>query len=142
MSHLKERPLQLILGFNDINYNNVICSPPPFQVVTVLANMAAVETCFPDIATNDGLDLLVQFLYQRPPKYGTEAEIAACERVQQKAAIALTRLSREARNAQIVVELDGETRTLYHRDDALLYIAYVMLIWAAPIPADRWHCSL
>ena len=34
------------------------------------------------------------------------------------------------------------TRDLYHRDDALLYIAYVMLIWAAPIPADRWHCSL
>ena len=32
--------------------------------------------------------------------------------------------------------------TLYHRDDALLYITYVMLIWAAPIPADRWHCSL
>ena len=32
--------------------------------------------------------------------------------------------------------------TLYHRDDALLYIAYVILIWAAPIPADRWHCSL
>ena len=32
--------------------------------------------------------------------------------------------------------------TLYHRDDALLYIAYVMLIWAAPIPTDRWHCSL
>ena len=30
----------------------------------------------------------------------------------------------------------------YHRDDALLYIAYAMLIWAAPIPADRWHCSL
>ena len=34
------------------------------------------------------------------------------------------------------------TETLYHRDDALPYIAYVMLIWAAPIPADRWHCSL
>ena len=34
------------------------------------------------------------------------------------------------------------TETLYHRDDALLYIAYVMLIWAAPIPADRWHCNL
>ena len=32
--------------------------------------------------------------------------------------------------------------TLYHRDDALLYIAYVMLIWTAPIPADMWHCSL
>ena len=34
------------------------------------------------------------------------------------------------------------SETLYHRDDALLYIAYVMLICAAPIPADRWHCSL
>ena len=32
--------------------------------------------------------------------------------------------------------------TLYHRDYALLYIPYVRLIWAAPIPADRWHCSL
>ena len=32
--------------------------------------------------------------------------------------------------------------TLYHRHDALLYIAYIMLIWAAPIPAHRWHCSL
>ena len=29
------------------------------------------------------------------------------------------------------------SETLYHRDDALLYITYVMLIWAAPIPADR-----
>ena len=29
------------------------------------------------------------------------------------------------------------SETLYNRDDALLYIAYVMLIWAAPIPADR-----
>ena len=35
-----------------------------------------------------------------------------------------------------------KSETLYHRDDALLYIAYVMLILAAPIPADRWHCSL
>ena len=34
------------------------------------------------------------------------------------------------------------SETLYHGDGALLYIAYVMLIWAAPVPADRWHCSL
>ena len=39
-------------------------------------------------------------------------------------------------------EIQVLSETLYHRDDALLYIAYVMLIWAAPIPADRWHCSL
>ena len=31
----------------------------------------------------------------------------------------------------------GQSETLYHRDDALLYIAHVMLI-----SADRWHCSL
>ena len=37
---------------------------------------------------------------------------------------------------------EQEPETLYHRDDALLYIAYVMLICAAPIPGDRWHCSL
>ena len=35
-----------------------------------------------------------------------------------------------------------QLETLYHRDDPLLYIAYVMFIWAVPIPADRWHCSL
>ena len=32
--------------------------------------------------------------------------------------------------------------TLYRRDDALLDITYVILIWAASMPADRWHCSL
>ena len=34
------------------------------------------------------------------------------------------------------------SETLYHRDDALQYIVYVMLILAVPIPVDRWHCSL
>ena len=33
-------------------------------------------------------------------------------------------------------------RDLILGDGALLYIAYVMLVWAAPIPADRWNCSL
>ena len=48
---------------------------------------------------------------------------------------------------RVLGERDGDgagvgAETLYHRDNALLYIAYVMLIWAAPSPADRWHCSL
>ena len=43
---------------------------------------------------------------------------------------------------EIVVFLCIGTETLYHRDDALLYIAFVMLIRSAPITADRWHCSL
>ena len=33
-------------------------------------------------------------------------------------------------------------RDLLLADDALLYVAYVILILATPIPADRWHCSL
>ena len=45
-----------------------------------------------------------------------------------------------SRPAELAAE-GGDTETLYHRD-ALLYIAYVMLIWAVLIPADRWHCSL
>lgn len=73
----------------------------------MLANMAAVESCCADITTNTGLDLLVTFLYETPPEYGNKAELAACERVQQKAAIALTRLCRESRNAQIVAQLKG-----------------------------------
>ena len=40
------------------------------------------------------------------------------------------------------IPVSQESETLHHRDDALLYIAYVMLIWDAPIPADRWHCSM
>ena len=32
-------------------------------------------------------------------------------------------------------------RDLILGDDALLYIAYVMLIWAPVIPATRWSCS-
>ena len=37
---------------------------------------------------------------------------------------------------------NGEDRQRPYIIDALLYITYVMRIWAAAIPADRWHCSL
>ena len=39
-------------------------------------------------------------------------------------------------NVQEVGEVGfcSEPGTLYHRDHALLYITYVILIWAAPIP--------
>ena len=46
------------------------------------------------------------------------------------------------RSARCCVLFD-HSRDLILGDDALLYIAYgyVMLIWAAPIPATRCHCS-
>ncbi len=84
-------------------YDNVL------QIATVIANIAAVETCFPDILENHGIELLVQFLYEQQPEGGSEAERAACERVQQKAAIALSRLSKDPDTAQLIVELHGST---------------------------------
>ena len=65
------------------------------------------DTCSPEIIKNGGLELLVQFLNQRSPRIATEAEQAACERVQQKAAIALARLSRDEETAQHIINLKG-----------------------------------
>lgn len=62
------------------------------QVATVLANMAALPACQTDIRQQGGVELLVRFLHERPLSPTGKAERAACERVQQKAAIALSRL--------------------------------------------------
>jgi hypothetical protein len=74
--------------------------------------MSAIEHCCIDITDNHGVALLVEFLKEAVPsgnnKTNFEAEGAACERVQQKAAIALTRLSRDPENAQLVVDLQGD----------------------------------
>lgn len=74
--------------------------------------MSAIDNCCIDITDNHGVALLVQFLREEVPsgnnKVNMDAELAACERVQQKAAIALTRLSRDPENAQVVVELHGK----------------------------------
>ena len=51
-------------------------------------------------------------------------------------------LRRRGRAARGLADVWDLPETLYHRDNALLYIAYVMLIWAAPISADRCHCGL
>ena len=98
-----------IVGVLHYFYDTVFAS---FQVATILANMSAIEQCCIDISEQHGVALLVQFLMEEVPsgnnKGNYEAESAACERVQQKAAIALTRLARDPDNAQLVVELQGE----------------------------------
>ena len=78
-----------------------------FQVVTVLANMAAVEFCCSEITDNHGIELLVQFLHESPLEGARKCELATVERVQQKAAIALTRLCRDTEVAQSVVDVNG-----------------------------------
>ena len=78
------------------------------QIATVLANMAAIEPSRYDIIMYNGIPLLIGYLQQRPISFKQEAEVAACERVQQKAAIALTRLCKDAETAQTIVDLQGK----------------------------------
>ncbi len=58
------------------------------QVVTVLANMAASPSCRPDLRAVDGVAFLIGMMESRGQG---QAEAAAAERVQKKAAIALSR---------------------------------------------------
>ena len=70
--------------------------------------MAAVESSRNDIIMYNGIPLLIGYLQQRPISCKQEAEVAACERVQQKAAIALTRLCKDVETAQTIVDLQGK----------------------------------
>ena len=60
-----------------------------------------------EIRKYHGVELLVRFLQERPPDVATDAELTACEHVQQKAAIALSRLCREPANARLAVNAKG-----------------------------------
>ena len=80
------------------------------QVVTVLANMSAVSACIGDITACHGVELLVELLHEKPPDAATDAELTACEHVQQKAAIALSRLCRDVSSAALVVSVGGVPR--------------------------------
>lgn len=90
--------------------------------------MALLENSRSDIAEFNGLSLLIDFLNERPYAYldnsmnylnnsasknnssnndAVESEISACERVQQKAAIAISRFCKEAKYTSQLVELGG-----------------------------------
>ena len=69
--------------------------------MTVLANMAASPSCRPDLRAVDGVAFLISMLESRAGGVGDDdnnrqAECAAAERVQKKAAIALSRLCTDA----------------------------------------------
>ena len=68
--------------------------------------MASVELCRKQLlADQSTAELLVHFLHETPRVGATLMELAACERVQQKAAIAVCRLSRDQDVALIFIEL-------------------------------------
>lgn len=99
------------------NHNSIFIKD---QVTTILANMALLENCRNEIVEFNGLNLLVDYLNEKPTNYMTsldengqncvtddtqESELTACERVQQKAAIALNRFAKHPQYATMIVEL-------------------------------------
>ena len=71
--------------------------------------MATIESSRQDILRYSGISLLIDHLQQRPSQFKFEAEVSACERVQQKAAIALTRICKDKNTAQVIAEQGGNS---------------------------------
>ncbi|XP_061078454.1 protein inscuteable homolog, partial [Conger conger] len=74
------------------------------QVVTILANMSVLDQAVSEVLQEKGLERLLLLLGEKPSS-SSPSEGAACERVQQKAAVTLARLSRDPSVAQTAVEL-------------------------------------
>ncbi|XP_068595648.1 protein inscuteable homolog [Brachionichthys hirsutus] len=74
------------------------------QVVTVLANLSVLEQCASEVLQEQGIERLLLLLGQKPSS-PSPSEGAACERVQQKAAVTLARLSRDPDVAQTAIQL-------------------------------------
>ena len=74
--------------------------------MTVLACMALVDSCGQWLSTEPGVaELLVQYLHEKPRSGATVIEKSACERLQQKSAVAISRLSKCRDVGLIFVEL-------------------------------------
>lgn len=80
------------------------------QVATVLANMSSLPEGRQDVIDSGGLVVLLSFLKVTPSTAGSKAELAACERVQQKSSIALSRLCSDAAVSEQVIALQGVQR--------------------------------
>ena len=86
--------------------NQSYCIVTCLQIVTVLACMASVESCSQWLSTEAGVaELLVQYLHEKPRSGATTIEKSACERLQQKSAVAIRRLSNSRDVGLIFVEL-------------------------------------
>ncbi|XP_039594700.1 protein inscuteable homolog isoform X1 [Polypterus senegalus] len=73
------------------------------QVVTILANMSVLDQCALEVLQHNGVECLLAMLSEKPSS-SSPAEGAACERVQQKAAVTLARLSRHPLVAQAAAQ--------------------------------------
>ncbi|XP_060694498.1 protein inscuteable homolog [Hemiscyllium ocellatum] len=75
------------------------------QVVTILANMAVLDPCASEMVQENGIELLLEFLHEKISP-GISAEGAALERVLQKSAVTLARLSRQPDITNIATSLN------------------------------------
>ncbi|KAH0620919.1 hypothetical protein JD844_021827 [Phrynosoma platyrhinos] len=73
--------------------------------VTILANISVLDRCASEIIQGNGVQVLMEMLFEKSSS-GNPAEVAACERVQQKAAVTLARLSRDPEVAHIATNLN------------------------------------
>uniref|UniRef100_A0A667X087 INSC spindle orientation adaptor protein n=1 Tax=Myripristis murdjan TaxID=586833 RepID=A0A667X087_9TELE len=80
------------------------------QVVTILANLSVLEQSAPEVLQEKGTVLLL--LLGEKPSSSSPSEGAACERVQQKAAVTLARLSRNPEVAQTAIQLKAVPRLI------------------------------
>ncbi|GBN84923.1 hypothetical protein AVEN_192176-1 [Araneus ventricosus] len=78
------------------------------QVGTVLANMAAKDDYRVGLSSGGSLVLLLCFLQLRPSSAHGAPQLEACERIQQKAAIALARLCCNPETCNVVAEMQGK----------------------------------
>ncbi|XP_062856346.1 protein inscuteable homolog [Trichomycterus rosablanca] len=81
------------------------------QVVTILANLSVLEQTAPEVLQENGIERLLVLLGEKPSS-SSPSEGAACERVQQKAAVTLARLSRDPDVAQAAIELQAVPRLI------------------------------
>ncbi|MGH0132493.1 UNVERIFIED_CONTAM: hypothetical protein FKN15_053939 [Acipenser sinensis] len=75
------------------------------QVVTVLANISVLDHCASEVIQERGIECLLEMLFEKPST-SNPPEVAACERVQQKAAVTLARLSRDPVVAHTATKLN------------------------------------
>uniref|UniRef100_A0A8C7Z7B2 INSC spindle orientation adaptor protein n=1 Tax=Oryzias sinensis TaxID=183150 RepID=A0A8C7Z7B2_9TELE len=81
------------------------------QVVTILANLSVLEPCASEVMQEQGVERLLLLLGEKPSS-PSPSEGAACERVQQKAAVTLARLSRDPDVAQTAIQLKAVPRLI------------------------------
>ncbi|KAK0135742.1 Protein inscuteable [Merluccius polli] len=81
------------------------------QVVTILANLSVLEQTAPEVLQEKGIERLLLLLGETPSS-SSPSEGAACERVQQKAAVTLARLSRDPEVARTAIQLNAPARLI------------------------------